>query len=84
MMKIFLLVALVIAFCVLCLGVNVFFRKKDFPHYDVGSNEEMKKLGIRCFKDEDAALHAKKCSGNWSEACKNCSLYGTGSNSRKA
>lgn len=81
-MMTFLLVAVLVALCVIGLGVNIFFRKKDFPHYDVGSNEEMRKRGIRCFKDEDAALHAKKCSGNYSEACKECNLYGTGSNSR--
>jgi len=73
-MKLFLLVLALIAFCMLCLGVNVFFRKKDFPHYDVGSNEEMRKLGVRCYKDEDAELHGKTCSGNGSEACADCSF----------
>lgn len=68
------------AFVVVALGVfglcfNIIFRKKDFPHYDVGSNEEMRKRGIRCFKDEDAELHSRHCSGNYSEACKECSLY---------
>lgn len=47
----------------------------EFPKYDVGSNEQMRKRGIRCFKDEDAALHRKKCSGNYSAACKDCGLY---------
>ncbi|MCQ2182240.1 MAG: hypothetical protein MJY89_02405 [Bacteroidales bacterium] len=81
-MKLFLAVFVLVALCVFGMCFNVIFRKKDFPHYDVGSNEEMRKRGIRCFKDEDAALHSKKCSGNYSEACKDCSLYGTGSNSR--
>ena len=74
MMKLFLVVLAVVALCVIGLGVNVIFFKKDFPHYDVGSNEEMRKRGIRCYKDEDAALHARKCTGNWSEACKDCAL----------
>ncbi|MCQ2173961.1 MAG: hypothetical protein MJY61_02370 [Bacteroidales bacterium] len=82
-MKLFLLTLAVVAFCALCLGVNVFFRKKDFPHYDVGSNEEMRKRGIRCFKEEDAGMHRRKC-GSCSEECKDCSLYGTGSDSGKA
>lgn len=81
-MTVFLLTLFVVALCVIGLGVNIFFRRKDFPHYDVGSNEEMRKRGIRCYKDEDAALHNKKCSGNYSEACKDCSLYGTSGNSR--
>lgn len=78
-----------VAIVILGLGVfgmcfNIIFRKKDFPHYDVGSNEEMRKRGIRCYKDEDAALHAKKCKGDYSDACKECKLYESGSNSRKA
>lgn len=61
------------------LGMCVFLLKKDgeFPKYDVGSNPEMQKRGIRCFKDEDAKLHNKICSGNFSEACNDCSLSGT-------
>ena len=78
-----------VAAAVLLLGVfgmcfNIVFRKKEFPKYDVGSNEEMKKRGIRCFKDEDAALHGKHCSGKCSDACKDCSLYESGSHSRTA
>ena len=75
------------AAAVLLLGVfamsfNIIFRKKDFPEYDVGSNEEMRKRGIRCYKDEDAALHKTACDGNFSEACKDCKLYEPSSDSR--
>ncbi len=76
------------AAAVLLLGVfamsfNIIFRKKDFPDYDVGSNEEMRKRGIRCYKDEDAALHSHRhCTGDFSEACKDCKLYEPGSDSR--
>ena len=83
-MKVFLLSVVIVALCVFGLCFNIIFRKKDFPHYDVGSNEEMRKLGIRCYKDEDAALHSKKCKGNYSDACKECKLYESGSNSGKA
>ena len=82
-MKVFLLTLAVVAVCVFGLCFNIIFRKNgEFPKYDVGSNEEMRRRGIRCFKDEDAALHNRKCSGNYSEACKDCSLYGTSSDSR--
>ena len=61
------------------LGMCVFLLKKDgeFPKYDVGSNPEMQKRGIRCFKDVDAELHNHpvKCDGNYSDACKECGLY---------
>lgn len=73
----FVAAAVVIGLCVL--GMCVFLLKKggEFPKYDVGSNPQMQKMGIRCFKDEDASLHGKVCSGNYSEACKDCSLSGT-------
>lgn len=54
---------------------NIVFRKKEFPKYDVGSNEEMRKRGIRCYKDVDAELHGKRCAGNHGEACKDCNLF---------
>lgn len=74
-MKVFLLTLCVVGLCVLALCFNIIVRKKDFPHYDVGSNEEMKARGIRCFEDVDAELHGRKCSGKQSEACEGCSLY---------
>ncbi|MBO6169345.1 MAG: hypothetical protein J6O51_05160 [Bacteroidales bacterium] len=74
--------AVILGLGVLGMCFNIIFRKKDFPHYDVGSNEEMRKRGIRCFKDEDAALHRTICPGEQSEACKECKLYESGSNSR--
>ena len=78
----------IVALAVLGLGViglsfNIIFRGKDFPHYDVGSNEEMRKRGIRCYKDEDAALHSNQhCNGDFSDACKDCKLYESRSDSR--
>ena len=66
MWQVFLVVLVLVGLCVVGLGVNILF---------FGSNEEMRRRGIRCFKDEDAALHGKACSGNPSEACKDCQLY---------
>lgn len=75
-MKVFLLTAVVVFLCVFGLCFNIIFRKDgEFPKYDVGSNEEMKKMGIECFKETDARLHARKCPGNYSDACKDCSLF---------
>lgn len=72
---IFISVLAVVALCVIGLGFNIFFRKKDFPHYDVGSNEEMRNRGIRCYKDEDASLHNRKCGSAGADTCKECKLY---------
>ena len=73
-MATFLVAAAILALGIFGMCFNIIFRKKEFPKYDVGSNEEMRKRGIRCYKDEDAALHAKHCTGNYSEACRECTL----------
>ena len=75
-MKVFLAAILLVGICVVLLSVGIIL-KRGFPQYDVGSNEKLKARGITCYKDEDAALHRPKaCSGNFSDACKTCSLYG--------
>lgn len=74
-MPTFIAAALVLLLGVAGMCVFVFKKDGEFPKYDVGSNEQMRKRGIRCFKDEDAALHKKKCDGNYSEACKECGLF---------
>ena len=74
-MKVFLATLVLTGLCILGLGVNIFFRKKDFPKYDVGANEEMKKRGIRCFKDVDSEIHRKTCEGRGNESCKDCEFY---------
>ena len=71
MWPVFLVVLVLVGLCVLGLGVNI-LRGREFPKYDVGSNEEMRKRGIRCFKDEDAALHGRSCAGNRTDACNDC------------
>ena len=74
-MKVFLAAAILVGLCVLLLSVGILL-KRGFPQYDVGSNEKLKARGITCYKDEDAALHRPKvCSGNFSDACKDCALY---------
>ena len=80
-MKVFLAAVVLVGLCVLGMCIGVLFRR-GFPKYDVGSNPEMAARGIRCFKDEDAALHRRLrrglpagCSGNFSDACKDCGLY---------
>ena len=74
MVPVFLVVLVLVALCVIGLSVGI-LAGRGFPKYDVGSNEEMRKRGIRCFKDEDAALHGKACTGNVSEACQDCQFY---------
>ena len=80
-MKVFVAALILVGVAVLGMSVGILMHR-GFPKYDVGSNPEMAKRGIRCFKDEDAALHRKDsgqqptaCSGNYSAACDNCPLY---------
>ncbi len=75
------------AFVLIALGVfgmcfNIIFRKDgEFPEYEVGSNKEMRKLGIRCMKEEQAEIPltdkqgGQACAGNCDESCTGCSLY---------
>ena len=74
MWPVFLVAVVLVALCVLGLSVGI-LSGRGFPKYDVGSNEEMQRRGIRCFKDEDAALHGRSCTGNQTEACQDCQFY---------
>ena len=74
MVPVFLAVLALVALCVLALSVGI-LAGRGFPKYDVGSNEEMRRRGIRCFKDEDAALHGKSCQGQQTEACQDCQFF---------
>ena len=42
---------------------NIIFRNKAFPQTDVGSNENMKKMGIRCMREEDDERFSKTEGG---------------------
>lgn len=84
-MKAFLAAIILIGAGVFVMCFNVIFRKKDFPNSDVGSNENMRKMGIRCMKEEDEELFGKNskskdpgCSGIYSEACDSCALFKSG------
>ena len=74
MAPLFLAALVLLLLCVIGLSVGI-LAGRGFPKYDVGSNEEMRKRGIRCFKDEDAALHGRPCAGDGSDNCKDCQLY---------
>lgn len=85
-MATFLAALVVIALCVFGLCFNIIFRKDGkFPEYEVSSNKEMRKLGIKCMREQDDDLFGGKgkaprhsnCEGSEDEACKGCALYKT-------
>lgn len=83
-MKTFLATILLVALCVALMCAGILFRKDGkFPQTDVGSNEEMRKRGIRCMKDDEDVIGRKNpalkknagCSGEYSSACETCGFY---------
>ena len=81
-MKVFLASLVLIGLGVFGMCFNIIFRKDgEFPEYEVGSNKEMRKMGIRCMKEEQAEIElgekqeAATCKGKCDESCKGCSLY---------
>lgn len=80
-MKVFLAAILFVGLCVLGLGFKIFFRKDGhFPDTEISSNPNMKKLGIKCVKEEEMEMLSsqkgeKICSGKVSEACTGCAFY---------
>ena len=74
-MKVLLAAIILVGICVLLMSVGILL-KRGFPKYDIGSNEKLRARGIVCYKDEDAALHKPRtCSGSYSDACLDCSLF---------
>lgn len=61
MLKLILIAAAVVALCVFGMCFNIIFRKGGkFPEYEVGENAEMRKLGIKCVRQEEAEERAKR------------------------
>ncbi len=79
-MKVFFAALVLVGIGVAGMCFNILFRKgKEFPESDVGKNENMKKIGIRCMREEDderfAASYRKSCTSTVSDSCKGCSFY---------
>ena len=63
-MKVFLAAVVFVGLCVLGLGFNIFFRKDGhFPDTEISTNPEMRKLGIKCAKEEELEMLAGLLSG---------------------
>ena len=78
-MKVFLAAVIFIGVAVLLLGVNIFFFHRPFPNGEISTDPEMQKRGIKCAKQEElerlARESGRRCSGEYSDACKTCTLY---------
>ena len=79
-MKTLLAAIIFVGIAVLLLGVNIFFFRRPFPDGEISTNEEMRKRGIKCVKQEEmemlsAASGKNGCCGEYSDACLSCGLY---------
>ena len=81
-MVLFLVTLVLVGLGVFGMCFNLLFRKDGrFPEYEVGSNKEMRRLGIRCMKEEMEDLDRKErplhtaCTGSTDPSCEGCSLY---------
>jgi hypothetical protein len=72
-MEIFIFTVILLALCVAGLCVRIFI-KGEFTENEIGSNKNMKKLGIKCVKNEETEQRRKNKSGN---DCSACSFFGS-------
>jgi hypothetical protein len=64
--------AILMATAIAAFGIRIWI-KGSFADSEIGRNENMKKLGIHCVKDEEYRLHSGKEIEN-STACSSCGL----------
>jgi hypothetical protein len=54
MIKVFLLTLLIVAVCMVLMGVTILIKKNGrFPNTHVGGNKEMRRRGIKCVEAQD-------------------------------
>lgn len=71
-MKTVLIAILILAVAVALMCVGIIFKGK-FPETEVSRNENMKKLGIKCMREQEEEI--KSCTGKYSEDCIGCGFY---------
>jgi hypothetical protein len=79
MLKLLIITILLLALCFLALGIRIWIKGK-FADTEVGHNPNMRKLGIRCAKEEEIILWKKNNRNNPQSvfncgSCVNCSNH---------
>lgn len=60
-MEMFIAALVLVGLCVFGLCFNIIFRKDGkFPDTEVSSNKDMKKLGLKCAKEDELRIWGKK------------------------
>jgi hypothetical protein len=76
-LKLIILSVLIVAVSLFVMSFRIIFsRRAKFPVIEIGKNPQMKKLGIRCPRTEEALISKGKPSDY--AGCVNCSLYNGG------
>ncbi len=73
----------ILGICIFGMCFNIIFRKNGkFPETEVSKNEEMRKRGIKCMKEQEEEMFSGKgrkgsvsCEGGNGSACSVCSFY---------
>jgi len=74
-LRVFIVVLVILALCFLGLGIQTFFsKKKRFPQYEVGENEEMQKRGIYCMHQLQQMIDNEIIYKNKHANCEGCAL----------
>ena len=71
-MKTVLAAILILAAAIALMCVGIIFKGK-FPETEVSRNENMKKFGIKCMREQEEEI--KSCTGKYSEDCVGCGFY---------
>lgn len=60
-MKIFIAALLLVGICIIGLCFNIIFRKNGkFPETEIERNKEMRKLGIKCAKEDELKMWGRR------------------------
>lgn len=80
-MEILIAAVVFVGFAVFIMCFNIIFRKKPFPDGEIEHNQELRKRGIICAKEEEMRLWGLKkgrysCGGS----CSSCGFNSSGCN----
>ena len=72
------MVAVILGLCIVGLGIQIFWgKKKRFPQYEVGENEEMQKRGIYCMRTQQRIIDKELIKKRLEGGCDGCAYFET-------
>lgn len=82
-MKTLLAAILFLGICIIGMCFNIIFRKKKFPETEISRNENMRKMGIKCMREQEDEMFGNErqrkkqtsCTGVYDDSCVGCGFY---------